>query len=106
MEFEEFKLIPSSTRKNKRFTAHFIKYDALGTPITLKVHFGQKGGSTFIDHGDENKKANYISRHQHNFMKENWEDPTTPGALSRWILWEHKDIHQAVRAFKKRFKLK
>ena len=47
-------------------------------------------------------KASYIRRHRE---KENWNNPLTAGALSRWLLWEKKTLPSAIKAFKKRFKL-
>ena len=66
------------------------------------VHFGQKGGSTYIDHKDDQKKENYLKRHR---VNENWKDPTTAGALSRWILWNLKTLSASIADFKKRFGL-
>jgi hypothetical protein len=45
----------------------------------------------------------YISRHSG--MGENWRDPLTAGALSRWILWEYPTMEEAEREYKKRFHL-
>jgi len=49
------------------------------------VHFGSSNGTTFIDGANEAKKRAYLARHGKN--NENWDDPYTPGALSKWILW-------------------
>ena len=70
-------IIKPSTRKDKRFMAIFKN----GT-IT---HFGAKNGNTYIDHGDKKKRLAYIARHSKN--GENWRDPYSAGALSRFILW-------------------
>ena len=45
----------------------------------------------------------YISRHSG--MGENWKDPLTAGALSRWLLWEYPTLEEAEREYKKRFHL-
>ena len=63
------------------------------------VHFGSKGSSTFIDHKDQKKKDAYLSRHKVN------EDPTSAGALSRWLLWNKESLSASISDFKKRFKL-
>jgi hypothetical protein len=34
---------------------------------------------------------------------ENWDKPDTPGALSRYILWNKKTLRASIRDFKKRF---
>ena len=67
------------------------------------VHFGLKGGSTFIDHKDEAKRKAYIARHR---VNENWSNPKTAGALSRYILWEKPTLPEAISAFKSRYNIK
>jgi hypothetical protein len=89
--------ITKSTRKGKRFLATFKD----GT----KIHFGQDGGSTYIDHGDEKKREAYIARHGGG-GRENWKSPYNAGALSRWILWgPHKQLEANVGFFKSMFRL-
>jgi len=97
--------ITKSSAKDKRFTASFCKCkikDECKGKNRKNVNFGLKGGSTFIDHGDEEKKKNYLARHK---VNENWNDPTTAGALSRWILWNKQTLKASIEDFKKRFKL-
>lgn len=89
-----------SNRKNKRLMAQFKAPD-MDKPEY--VHFGLRNGSTFIDHNDSKKKAAYIARHK---VRENWNDPITPGALSRFILWNKPTIEESIEDYKKRFKLK
>ena len=86
--------ITQSDRKDKRYLATFHN----GT----KVHFGQKNGQTYIDHGDKEKRDAYLKRHAKN---EDWNDPYTAGSLSRWILWNSPNINANISDFKKRFKL-
>ena len=46
-------------------------------------------------------RNNYYARH---WKKENWNDPATPGALSRWILWgEHPDWVENITLFGQKF---
>lgn len=86
-------IIKASTRKGKRFMAIFKN----GT-IT---HFGLKGSSTFIDHGDEVKRQNYLKRHAKN---EDWNNPYTAGSLSKWILWgNHKTLDANYQEYMKKF---
>jgi len=82
----------------KRYSALFE--DSSGH--TTKVNFGQRHGETFIDHGDLEKRKNYIARHR---PRENWDDPYSAGALSRWLLWENRSLPEAVRDYKIRFDL-
>lgn len=71
MKFEK------STRAGKRFQVTFSNGKV--------VHFGSAGGRTFIDHGDKALRSAYLARHGK--ANENWNDPYSPGAISRWILW-------------------
>jgi hypothetical protein len=66
-----------------------------------RTHFGFKGGSTYIDHKDDKKKDAYIARHK---VNENWNDPTSAGALARYILWNKKTLTDSIADFKQRFK--
>lgn len=87
--------IESSVRKGKRYVAIFKD--------GKRIHFGQMLGQTYIDHGEESKRAAYIARHSGS-GRENWEDPYSPGALSRWLLWgDSPSLEENIRAFRKRF---
>jgi hypothetical protein len=65
------------------------------------VAFGAKGYSDFTKHKNTTRKARYIKRHSG--MGEHWNKPDTPGALSRWILWNKPSLKGSLRDFKKRF---
>lgn len=65
------------------------------------VHFGQKGGQTYIDHKDKDKRTAYLARHKAN---ENWDDPYSAGALSRWLLWgDSTSMDKNHTAFMKKY---
>jgi hypothetical protein len=85
----------SSPLETKRFRAIW--------PDGTHTDFGQKGGSTFIDHRDEKKRMAYIARHSKG--RENWNDPRSAGALARYILWEKPTLSASLAAFRKRFNL-
>lgn len=87
--------IEPSTKKAKRFKATFSNGKT--------VHFGSEGGSTFIDHHDEAKKAAYLKRHA---VNENWNDPYTAGSLSRWLLWNKETLAASHNDYMKRFAAK
>ena len=89
--------IKPSTAKEKRYTATFEKDGKKKT-----TNFGFKGGSTFIDHKDEEKKKAYLARHR---VNENWNDPTSAGSLARYILWNKTTLGASISDFKKRFNL-
>jgi hypothetical protein len=67
-----------------------------------RVPFGASGYQDLTQHHDRRRRTLYLARHRKN---ENWNDPMTAGALSRWILWETPNLEQNVRLFKKRFNL-
>lgn len=94
----KFKIVPSHL-KNKKYNAIFT----FQNNKPLIIPFGQKGYSDFTSNHDENKKMNYIKRHQ---KRENWDNPFTKGSLSRFLLWETDDLKLNVKLFKKRFGFK
>ena len=64
------------------------------------VSFGAIGYDSYPDHQDSYRKKLYLNRHR---KRENWNDPRTPGALSRWILWNKKTIEESIDNYRKRF---
>jgi len=93
------KKIVKSKKKTKKYDAHF--YEELKGKDKI-VSFGAEGYSDFTKHKDEARKKRYMLRHSAN---EDWADPITPGALSRWILWNKPTLKASIEEFKKRFKL-
>ena len=92
-------IIEPSHLKTKKYTAIF--YDDKNKKIKT-THFGNKGSSDYTITGDKQQRARYLKRHEKN---ENWNDPLTAGALSRWILWNLPTLKASINDFKKRFKL-
>lgn len=87
--------IQKSNRKGKRFVAIFED----GT----KTHFGQRGGNTYIDHGDAKKRENYLARHG---VNEDWTNPRKASTLSRYISWgPYTQIQANIAFFKNMFRL-
>ena len=87
---------PATDGKHK-YTAIF---DIDGKSKT--THFGASGYDDFIKTKDVKKKEAYLARHK---VNENWSDPTTAGALSRYILWNKPSLRASIADFKKRFNL-
>ena len=95
-------LLPS-TNKTKKLMAIF--YD--GNQKKVKTtHFGSAGMLDFTKHPkdvrDQRKKA-YITRHE---KRENWNEPTTAGALSKHLLWNLPTLEASWKDYKKRFGIK
>ena len=62
--------------------------------------FGQAGADDFTITKDEKRRMLYLIRHA---KRENWRDPKSAGALSRWILWNLPTIEASLRDYRRRF---
>jgi hypothetical protein len=93
------KTLRRSHRHEKKWDAVFIKDDGK----EKVVPFGAYGMSDFTKHKDTKRRSLYLKRHSG--MGEDWNKPDTPGALSRWILWNKKTLKASLTDFKRRFKL-
>jgi hypothetical protein len=89
--------ITKSDKPDKKMVATFRNGNLL-----KHTHFGAAGMDDFTRKGDEAQKARYLQRHKRN---ENWNDPTSAGALSRYILWNKGSIPASIADYKRRFHL-
>ena len=92
---------PSSDPK-KKYTALFIKNNRI-----KKVNFGASGYPDYIQYQyDPNhaydKKMEYLKRHR---PREYWNIADSPGALSRYILWNKPTLKESIDDYIKRFNL-
>ena len=92
------KTVRRSHKKEKKWDAVFEKNGS-----EKVVPFGQKGYSDYTKHKDKTRKQRYLKRHAG--MGEHWTQPDTPGALSKWILWNKPTFKASLADFKKRFNL-
>jgi len=92
----KFKIVKSHL-KNKKYDGIFEDGDSIHI-----VPFGATGYEDYTIHKDDKRKEAYIIRHH---KEENWNDPMTSGALSRWILWNKKSLSASIKDFKKKFNL-
>jgi Family of unknown function (DUF5754) len=90
--------ITKSTKSEKKMMAIFQNCE---NGRLKTVHFGAAGMSDFTKHKEVQRKQRYINRHSKN---ENWDDPTTPGSLSRWILWNKPTLSASIADYKRRFR--
>jgi hypothetical protein len=67
-----------------------------------EISFGAFGYQDFTITGDKQKKKNYLARHR---KREDWTNPQTAGALSRWILWNKPNLHDSIRDYVRRFRM-
>ena len=84
------KIVPSHNPKKK--------YDAIFDDKV--VSFGQKGASDFTIHKNIQRKNNYLRRHK---KREDWENPETPAALSRYVLWNKPTLKESIEDYKHHF---
>ena len=89
--------IKKSPKKDKKYVATFSRNGRI-----KKTHFGFSKMSDFTKHKDPARKQRYINRHK---KRENWKDPTSAGALSRYILWHKPSLRASISDYKKRFHL-
>jgi hypothetical protein len=88
-------VIKPSTNPKKKLMAVF-------SDPKKTIHFGAAGASDFTINKDDARKKRYLDRHRTN---EDWSDPRTAGALSRWILWNKPTRRASISDFKRRFSL-
>lgn len=67
-----------------------------------RVPFGAFGMGDYTINKDPARRRLYLLRHR---SRENWNNPKTPGALSRWLLWETPSLEKNLSLFKSRFGL-
>ena len=95
--------ITKSTKKGKKWDAHFLVFGAKGEKREKVVSFGASGYEDFTQHKDEDRRHAYLERHGRGH--ESWSAPDTAGALARWVLWNKPGFRESVRDFKRRFHL-
>jgi len=91
--------IQPSKRQDKKFQAVFYTDDMKKVKTT---HFGAKGMSDYTKHGDDDRKKKYINRHK---ARENFNDFLSAGSLSRYVLWEKKDLDTSKKYYANKFNL-
>jgi len=92
-------IIKKSTKPEKKLMAIFT----MDNGRTRTTHFGASGMDDYTKTRDKEQKQRYLKRHRRN---ENWNNPLSAGALSRWILWNKESKAASINDFKRRFNLK
>ena len=72
---------------------------------TKRTYFGAAGMTDYTKDSKmtrDARKKRYLARHS---SREDWSDPTTAGALSRWILWNKPTVSASLADFRRRFAL-
>ena len=89
----------NAPKDKKRLIAFFIMKNGK----TKKVKFGMyKSAGTFSDGATQEKRNQYISRHQ---KRENWNDIFSAGSLSRFVLWEFRSNNDIEKFYNRKFKI-
>jgi acetone carboxylase gamma subunit len=91
-----------SIKKDTDGVHKYVAVFLLDNEKTKTIRFGAYGYEDYTTHKDEERKKLYINRHR---ARENWNDPTTAGALSYHLLWSEKTFKTALSKFKKKFNL-
>ena len=92
--------LDKSDQDKKKFVANFFDKDKKKIKTT---HFGSSGMSDYTINKDDARKELYLNRHK---ARENWNDFTSAGALSRWILWNEKTLESSFKYYLNKFNLK
>ncbi len=92
-------VIKKSNKPEKKLMAVFT----MSNGRTKTVHFGASGMDDYTKTRNKEQKQRYLKRHRRN---ENWNNPVSAGALSRWILWNKETRGASITDYKRRFNFK
>ena len=88
-------ILSKSTKPEKRYQ---IKVE------NKTIHFGSKGGSTYIDHKNEKTKQAWIARHK---VNENWDKSglKTAGFWAKHLLWNKQSLKESISNTNRKYNL-
>jgi len=92
--------LDKSDQDKKKFVATFYDEDKKKIKTT---HFGSAGMSDYTINKDDARKELYLNRHK---TRENWNDFTSAGSLSTWLLWNEKTLESSLKYYLNKFNLK
>ncbi len=92
-------VIKKSDKEGKKLMAIFT----MSNGRKKTTHFGASGMDDYTKTRNKEQKQRYLKRHRRN---ENWNNPVSAGALSRWILWNKETRAASINDYKRRFNLK
>lgn len=93
-----FKLlkVKKSKNKNKRYDAFYH----IGDNKVRKTSFGSSKYQNYTIHKDKKRRDNYRKRHKN----DNIHDPTSPGALSWYLLWgDSTSLRENIKNYESNF---
>ena len=68
-----------------------------------KLKFGNINYQDYTQHHNRERKMRYINRHA---PREDWEDLSTKGFWSRWLLWNQPTIEDSIDDINNRFNIR
>ena len=68
-------------------------------PGRSPIHFGDVRYSDYLLHNDDERKRQYLARHQH----EDWTNPHTASFWSRFVSWNKPTMRESLREIKRIF---
>ena len=66
---------------------------------TPPIHFGDVRYSDYLLHSDDERKRQYLARHQH----QDWTNPRTAAFWSRFVSWNRPTMRESLREIKQLF---
>ena len=91
----QFIKLEKSSNKNKRYDAYFIVNGK-----QKKVSFGSSQHDNYTIHKDKERRDRYRQRHKNDLINV----PTTPGALSWYLLWgDSTNLLENINKYKSKF---
>jgi hypothetical protein len=106
---KDYKLvnIKSANDKKHKYVATFLN---MKTNRKKNIKFGAFGmgdntiySKTLTKEQAQEHKRLYLLRHSG--MGEDWNNPLTAGALSRWLLWNYPSFEESIKDYLKRFNI-
>jgi hypothetical protein len=95
---KEFIKLDKSNRPLKKYVFIYKDNDKI-----KKIHFGSKYSSSYLDHHDKVKRANYLKRHR--ALGEDWNN-INAGSLSAFLLWgDSTDLKTNLKNYFHDFKI-
>ena len=96
-------IIKKSDKPAKKLVAIFKNKK---TKKEKKVYFGSATNKDYTIYSKDDKakaekmKKSYIARHK---VREDWTNPQSAGALSRYILWNLPTLASSIKDYRKKF---
>lgn len=82
---------------------YYIEFTNPKTGRVKKTYFGATGYEDYTMHKDDERKDRYLSRHKAN---EDYTNIYSPGALSKFLLWNKKTLPASIKDTNTKFGVK